>query len=225
MIYFSFHDFNIYENIEKLDNHLLIIQNKNYLYSFLKNLHSGCSNNEYIKLFDQDCKPLKTIDFVEFIPSLIYLDINNKKNLNYLIRLLKKSNNEDLQITVNAIMELIQKTFNKIRLDSPIDIISDIKFSEDDLIKNMNILINDDDSSLIERINTFIKISFELRNIKIFVFYGLFTLLQPDEIEMLINTCKYNAITLIDVEAENISTNIFNKKKILDIDNCLLDNI
>ena len=50
MIKISISDFTIYENIDLLDNYLLIIENKQYLYSFLNDMVSDSTLKEYIKL-------------------------------------------------------------------------------------------------------------------------------------------------------------------------------
>lgn len=222
MIKFSISDFNIYENVDLLDNYLLIIENKQYLYSFLNDMVSDSTLKEYIKLFDENEKQLKTVDYVDFVPSIVHIDINNKKNINALIRFLKKDCIDSLKKYSADINKLLDDAYNTLKLESPIDIISDIKFSEDEIMKILNISINDNSNTLLDRISTYIKISFELRKIKIFVFYNLLAYLEEKEIEDLIRTHNYDGISIINIENHNINIDCFTNKKVLDNDICLL---
>ena len=222
MISLSIPSFNIFEKIEDLNNYLLIIENKRVLYNFLKDIGNGCIYDELIQIYDVNNRKLKNIDYIDFVPSILSLDINNKKNVNALIRLVKKSHQEDIKNSINVLNRFLKDLFNNIRLEIPFSIIENIELEEDDILKLMDIKIEDNDQNLLERINTYIQTSFELRNIKIFVFYGLFSLLEDQEINSLIKNCKYYDIIVVDIENINIQTNSDFHKLILDKDICLI---
>ena len=223
MIRLSVGDFGIHENVDDLKNHLIIIENKKYLYNFLNDMYSGCIVKEYVKVFDESYRQLKNLDYIDFIPSLVHIDINNKKNINALIRYLKKSCHDEIEEYSNKINNIIEEAFSKIKLESPIDIISEGIFTEDDLFKSFNLSIYESKNSLLERICDYISLSFELRNIKIFIFFGLFSFLEIEEIELLIKNCQYTGILIIDVENIDVSLGCFDIKKKLDLDNCLIE--
>ena len=223
MIRLSINDFGIHDDIDTLKNHLFIIENKKYLYNFLNDMYSGCTVKEYVKVFDDGYRQLKNLDYVDFIPSLVHIDINNKKNINALVRYLKKVCSDEMEEYSHKINFMIEELFAKIKLESPIDIISDINFTDDDLFKSFNLSIFESKESLIERINNYISLSFELRNIKVFIFYALFSFLEQEEVALLIKNCQYKGIIIINIENFDVNLGEFDIKKKLDLDNCLIE--
>ena len=97
MIGFSFNLFQIYEKNINNDSYLLVIENKRKLYSVLKDLYSNCILEENIVIFDVNNKKQKVSDYIDFIPSLLSFDINNRKNLSALLRLIKKTMGDSLE--------------------------------------------------------------------------------------------------------------------------------
>ena len=80
---------NICDDISNIDSYLLVIKNKKILYKILSNSDLQYENS-YIQILDENYKELKLSDYVDFISSIINLDSNSKKNLNVLIRRIKK---------------------------------------------------------------------------------------------------------------------------------------
>lgn len=212
---------NICDDISNIDSYLLVIKNKKILYKILSNSDLQYENS-YIQILDENYKELKLSDYVDFISSIINLDSNSKKNLNILIRRIKKEEIEILRSTSEKINEILEECAKQIKVNSPINISYDIEVDEDDIIKLLSISLQDDSPDLIERINNYINISFELRGIKIFIFYNLLAFLEENELDSLIRTNKYNGIKIIDIENVEFKTSIFDHIKILDEDICVI---
>lgn len=212
---------NICDDISNIDSYLLVIKNKKILYKILSNSDLQYENS-YIQILDENYKELKLSDYVDFISSIINLDSNSKKNLNVLIRRIKKEEIEILRSTSEKINEILEECAKQIKVNSPINISYDIEVNEDDIIKLLSISLQDDSPDLIERINNYINISFELRGIKIFIFYNLLAFLEENELDSLIRTNKYNGIKIIDIENVEFKTSIFDHIKILDEDICVI---
>lgn len=212
---------NICDDISNIDSYLLVIKNKKILYKILSNSDLQYENS-YIQILDENYKELKLSDYVDFISSIINLDSNSKKNLNVLIRRIKKEEIEILRSTSEKINEILEECAKQIKINSPINISYDIEVDEDDIIKLLSISLQDDSPDLIERINNYINISFELRGIKIFIFYNLLAFLEENELDSLIRTNKYNGIKIIDIENVEFKTSIFDNIKILDEDICVI---
>lgn len=212
---------NICDDISNIDSYLLVIKNKKILYKILSNSDLQYENS-YIQILDENYKELKLSDYVDFISSIINLDSNSKKNLNVLIRRIKKEEIEILISTSEKINEILEECAKQIKVNSPINISYDIEVDEDDIIKLLSISLQDDSPDLIERINNYINISFELRGIKIFIFYNLLAFLEENELDSLIRTNKYNGIKIIDIENVEFKTSIFDNIKILDEDICVI---
>lgn len=212
---------NICDDISNIDSYLLVIKNKKILYKIISNSDLQYENS-YIQILDENYKELKLSDYVDFISSIINLDSNSKKNLNVLIRRIKKEEIEILRSTSEKINEILEECAKQIKVNSPINISYDIEVDEDDIIKLLSISLQDDSPDLIERINNYINISFELREIKIFIFYNLLAFLEENELDSLIRTNKYNGIKIIDIENVEFKTSIFDHIKILDEDICVI---
>ena len=211
----------IKDDLSNVDSYLLVIKNKKILYKILSNSDLQYENS-YIQILDENYKELKLSDYVDFISSIINLDSNSKKNLNVLIRRIKKEEIEILRSTSEKINEILEECAKQIKVNSPINISYDIEVDEDDIIKLLSISLQDDSPDLIERINNYINISFELRGIKIFIFYNLLAFLEENELDSLIRTNKYNGIKIIDIENVEFKTSIFDNIKILDEDICVI---
>lgn len=212
---------NICDDISNIDSYLLVIKNKKILYKNLSNSDLQYENS-YIQILDENYKELKLSDYVDFISSIINLDSNSKKNLNVLIRRIKKEEIEILRSTSEKINEILEECAKQIKVNSPINISYDIEVDEDDIIKLLSLSLQDDSPDLIDRINNYINISFELRGIKIFIFYNLLAFLEENELDSLIRTNKYNGIKIIDIENVEFKTSIFDHIKILDEDICVI---
>lgn len=212
---------NICDDISNIDSYLLVIKNKKILYKILSNSDLQYEDS-YIQILDENYKELKLSDYVDFISSIINLDSNSKKNLNVLIRRIKKEEIEILRSTSEKINEILEECAKQIKINSPINIYYDIEVDEDDIIKLLSLSLQDDSPDLIDRINNYINISFELRGIKIFVFYNLLAFLEENELDSLIRTNKYNGIKIIDIENVEFKTSIFDHIKILDEDICVI---
>lgn len=212
---------NICDDISNIDSYLLVIKNKKILYKILSNSDLQYEDS-YIQILDENYKELKLSDYVDFISSIINLDSNSKKNLNVLIRRIKKEEIEILRSTSEKINEILEECAKQIKINSPINISYDIEVDEDDIIKLLSLSLQDDSPDLIDRINNCINISFELRGIKIFVFYNLLAFLEENELDSLIRTNKYNGIKIIDIENVEFKTSIFDHIKILDEDICVI---
>lgn len=212
---------NICDDISNIDSYLLVIKNKKILYKILSNSDLQYEVS-YIQILDENYKELKLSDYVDFISSIIILDSNSKKNLNVLIRRIKKEEIEILRSTSEKINEILEECAKQIKINSPINISYDIEVDEDDIIKLLSLSLQNDSPDLIDRINNYINISFELRGIKIFVFYNLLAFLEENELDSLIRTNKYNGIKIIDIENVEFKTSIFDHIKILDEDICVI---
>lgn len=217
----AINELNICDDISNIDSYLLVIKNKKILYKILSNSDLQYEDS-YIQILDENYKELKLSDYVDFISSIINLDSNSKKNLNVLIRRIKKEEIEILRSTSEKINEILEECAKQIKINSPINISYDIEVDEDDIIKLLSLSLQDDSPDLIERINNYINISFELRGIKIFIFYNLLAFLEENELDSLIRTNKYNGIKIIDIENVEFKTSIFDHIKILDEDICVI---
>ena len=206
-----------YEDIlENTNSIMIIIENKKYFYNFIIDLQLSYSEINSIKLFDEKEKELKNTDYIEVIPSIFTMDINNKKNISALLKIIKTSNKELIQNNLIDINNNLEQFSNHLKLETDITFESNVDFSDDELLKVLNIYIDCDKQSLLEIIYQYIKATYELRNIKIFVFVSLLDYLDDDELKLLLKNCKLLGVILINIEIKDNNFVGFHKKFILD---------
>lgn len=206
-----------YEDILENNNSIMIIiENKKYFYNFIIDLQLSYSEINSIKLFDEKEKELKNTDYIEVIPSIFTMDINNKKNISALLKIIKTSNKELIQNNLIDINNKLEQFSNHLKLETDITFESNVDFSDDELLKVLNIYIDYDKQSLLEIIYQYIKATYELRNIKIFVFISLLDYLDDDELKLLLKNCKFLGVILVNIEIKDNNFVGFHKKFILD---------
>ena len=128
----------IKDDLSNVDSYLLVIKNRKILYKLLSNADLQYEDS-YIQILDENYKELKVSDYIDFVTSVINLDANSKKNLNVLLRRIKKEENEVLIKTSNEINKKLEECAKQIKLSSPINIFCDIDLDEDDVIKMLGI--------------------------------------------------------------------------------------
>lgn len=222
MIKMIISDLNIYESIDSTNNYLIVIQNKKILYKILSDLGTGSSIDGFVKIYDNE-KRVNFSDYIEFIPSLINIDVNNKKNINALLRYFKVNFANVLENYSNKINNLMSEVLKIINVESPVLVDSNKAFTEEELVKALNITINESSSSLLEKISQYIDFICELRGIKKIIFYELSTFLEENELQILIKNVNYKGISIINIESHNDNIKGFDHKKILDYDCCLIE--
>lgn len=222
MIRMVINDCKFEQSLDEISSMIISLENKKYFYSFIIDLQLSYSEMNSIKLFDEREKELKNSDYFEVIPSIFGMDVNNKKNINALLKIIKSDNKEFIQNYVNKTnenLEMIAKTLN---LESEIPFETDIDFIDDDLLKMLNIHIKQETNSLVELIFSYIKTTFELRKIKIFIFANLIDYLEDEEISLLLKNCVFLDVIIIDIESKNIKNSNFQFNFILDKSLCLI---
>lgn len=222
MIRMVINDCKFEQSLDEINSMIISLENKKYFYSFMIDLQLSYSEINSIKLFDEREKELKNSDYFEVIPSIFGMDVNNKKNINALLKIIKSDNKEFIQNYVNKTnenLEMIAKTLN---LESEIPFETDIDFIDDDLLKMLNIHIKQETNSLVELIFSYIKTTFELRKIKIFIFANLIDYLEDEEISLLLKNCVFLGVIIIDIESKNIKNSNFQFNFILDKSLCLI---
>ena len=222
MIRMVINDCKFEQSLDEINSMIISLENKKYFYSFMIDLQLSYSEINSIKLFDEREKELKNSDYFEVIPSIFGMDVNNKKNINALLKIIKSDNKEFIQNYVNKTnenLEMIAKTLN---LESEIPFETDIDFIDDDLLKMLNIHIKQETNSLVELIFSYIKTTFELRKIKIFIFANLIDYLEDEEISLLLKNCVFLGVIINDIESKNIKNSNFQFNFILDKSLCLI---
>ena len=196
---------------------LAICENKQSFIQFMMCFHSE-RISDMLVAYDEEKASFWDKDNIRFIDSALFVDPNDKKNLAALRKQLKKRYSSQLNASADIMTASLTKVFEEIRLDYDIDLYSDISIKPEDLIKIMDIKVSIHDESLLERILQYLKVTIELAGTKLFIFHHLSFYLEDEEIKSLIHELGLLGGSLIDLESNELSSNLFDKRLIFDKD-------
>lgn len=214
---------NIIEDFNNNKNIILVIKNKKYLYLLVNSLLNEDIDNKYILIIDDNNKQQNNDDYIEFIPSIFLLNFNSKKNLTIINKQIKNQYKTSIKETIEIIYTYLLDLQKKICIDFDIELISNIDLIEDDILKLINFEIKDKYDSILDKIINYMKIINQLRKIKIFIFLNLSVYLNKEEIKLLLKESKYYDFKIILIENNEEIIDLFDTKRILDEDLCLID--
>lgn len=200
---------------------LIAIENKEYLFKFLLELF-GERYDRIMNIYDIYLQKNYTKDDFEYIDSLIALDINNKKNINAVVKQIKKIYSSEINNFLNSENEKMNSLFDNIKLHYPIELDTDLNFKVDDYLKILNISIIDDYDSLLEKVVKYIKATIALRDIKYVILNNISTYLSSNDIQVLIHELELMNITLICIECASNNSEVFDYSIVIDKDLCIL---
>lgn len=214
---------NIIEDFNNNKNIILVIKNKKYLYLLVNSLLNEDIDNKYILIIDDNNKQQNNDDYIEFIPSIFLLNFNSKKNLTIINKQIKNQYKTSIKETIETIYTYLLDLQKNICIDFDIELISNIDLIEDDILKLINFEIKDKYDSILDKIINYMKIINQLRKIKIFIFLNLSIYLNKEEIKLLLKESKYYDFKIILIENNEEIIDLFDTKRILDEDLCLID--
>lgn len=214
---------NIIEDFNNNKNIILVIKNKKYIYLLVNSLLNEDIENKYLLIIDDNNKQQNNDDFIEFIPSIFLLNFNSKKNLTIINKQIKNQYKTSIKETIETIYTYLLDLQKNICIDFDIELISNIDLIEDDILKLINFEIKDKYDSILDKIINYMKIINQLRKIKIFIFLNLSVYLNKEEIKLLLKESKYYDFKIILIENNEEIIDLFDTKRILDEDLCLID--
>lgn len=214
---------NIIEDFNNNKNIILVIKNKKYLYLLVNSLLNEDIDNKYLLIIDDNNKQQNNDDYIEFIPSIFLLNFNSKKNLTIINKQIKNQYKTRIKETIEIIYTYLLDLQKNICIDFDIELISNIDLIEDDILKLINFEIKDKYDSILDKIINYMKIINQLRKIKIFIFLNLSVYLNKEEIKLLLKESKYYDFKIILIENNEEIIDLFDTKRILDEDLCLID--
>lgn len=201
------------------NSHILYIENKQFLNEFIRNtmdyLNDGESN--YIRIIND--KEIEISKSVQLIIDPFSISVNNKDVQKYIEdTIIKEMQLESFMddLDFSSLKEFI--TDHIVTL--PIDIEVTENYNYKSLLKLFSIDIYDNEGSLLENIETYIKAMSEINLKDLFIFINLKQYLTEEEFNLLVLQMKYEEIPVLFVENMQESTESDLKVTIIDEDLC-----
>jgi len=153
-----------------------------------------------IKLEIKEDDKLIDSDNFFYVSNIYNLDLNSKKNINALYKILKGLYGKSLADDIKELKDKCFKIVNDISIDFDIELVVNNDIAIDDLFKILNLRFNDDTNTIVERLIKFVEIMYELNKTDVFFINNLFDSLSDDEINSFIEKCKYLNVYIINIE-------------------------
>jgi CRISPR type II-A-associated protein Csn2 len=208
-------------DLSSSDFRVIRIENPSLFYQVARYLYLDFAGSTEFFSLKADSGEVSIDQFSNFLGSLFNVDLNTKKNINCLYRVLKKTYFEKLSDDLDKLREQAAEIVKNISFDFDVELSVQNEIAIDDLFKIMNLQFSDNCSSLLERITKFILLSYELQHTSLFFALNLFEYLEPSEIKTLIHDVSYKTISIIDIESGNNLPEVdFGHMNIVDHDLC-----
>ncbi len=212
-----------YINIDNNPFITYVIENKKILFNIEKYIRMSFEGErDYIHL-SKDKQLVLLDDYCDVVDNIFVLDINTKKNINALYKILKSLYYEKLKENISGLKQDISKIVSEISLDFDLELYVSNEIKEEDLFKIMDLQFKEIDSDYKNRLIKYMEVINELRNIKVFFFFHLHDYFEKEELETIIKEIKYRNISVINIESHNLFTKNDNERIIIyDNDLCYI---
>lgn len=207
-------------SLEKNNILTFVIENKKQLFSIEKYARFEFSGEERYFTFSIDKKPVSIDEYVVVLDDLFVLDVNTKKNINSLYKILSSMYGYKVEDDLALIKNKIKQIVKEISMECNLELIATDTIKDDDIFKLMELKINDDLDDPIKRVLNFINVVFELRNINVFLVFRLHEYFEKEDIDTILKELAYKNIRIIDIESNNNFKRCENERVII-YDNAL----
>ena len=203
-------------DIKSNEVYALEIENKNYFYRIVRDLHNICNNRivDEIYLSDADNNEINYFNKFKIFIDFFDFNLNSKKNTNEIIKYINKNisveTKESILNQFNKIIKLYKKELNNI----DIPLIIEKETDSDNITKSLKIGIEAKDN-LIDNLFLLIDMENILETRNILIFVNLKQYLTKDELEELYKYSIYNGISILLIDSQCYGGTLINEKKLI----------
>lgn len=200
----------------------LIIENvglfQRFLWQILQQIEGSCESS--IFLTEED-KILSWEKNVEIIINPFQLDINQKKVLNRLYQNMSNIVQEKgYYLKLNELSSEIINLLTEIEFDGDISLNYSMNIEPVQIFKMMDVKIETEGKTLLEKLTGYIKIVSELLLYKLIIFVNIKSYLNEEELSLLYQAAHYEKVHLLLIESCERKTLLKENRIIIDSDMC-----
>lgn len=200
----------------------LIIENAQLFCRFLEQIlqQVNGTGDDIIFLSEED-KILSWEKNVEVVVNPFQLDINQKKILNRLYQNLSDIVQENgYYVKLNELSAEMIKLVSEIEYSAGISLTHSMNVEALHIFKMLDIKIEADGKSVLERLIEYMKVVSELLHYKLLVFVNLKSYLNKEELEMLYQTAYYEKLHVLLLESSERNYSLGESRVLIDRDMC-----
>lgn len=202
---------------------LLVIENREIMSELVGEIYNQCNGSEGRFTLSENLKELKFEKEASMVLEPFTINCNEKKVITKLYKEIEELALENLYVESMDLYSCIIKYSNELCQMVPYNLTTRTDFTPLDIIKLSNIKIEEDDSTLFEKIINYLGVMSSICRIKLVIFVNLKTFLNHEEIDELYKYANYNKIHLFLIESIYHKDNICEKTIVIDKDKCIID--
>lgn len=203
-------------DIKENEVYALEIENKNYFYRIVRDLHNICDNNivDDIYLYDDNNNEINYFNKFKIFIDFFDFNLNSKKITNEIIKYVNKNISVEVKESIlnqyNKIIKLYKKELNNI--DIPLTIETEI--DSDNITQSLKISI-EIKQNIIDNLLLLIDIEKNLGAKNILIFINLKQYLTRNELEELYKYSIYNGVLILLIDSQCYGGTLNNEKKLI----------
>lgn len=211
-------------NMELFSPTVLVIENPEVYSTIVESLWRQSNGKEGLACLSESGKILKLDKKMVFNVNPFSISCNDKKILNRIYSELDEIAGEHYLLQINEINQKIVDLFDSAFGKVPYALTSELDLSLPALLKAYDVRIDEEDTDMLERMVTYIRLLHQVSGVEVFGFTNLKQFLSTSQLEYLYQACEYEQVHLIDVEGSDIGEkNSAEKCIIVDKDLCVIE--
>lgn len=193
------------------------------VFDYLRYLHNDFRGKERYWRFSENGDDVPVDEHSEFISDFFQLEINSKKNINALYKLLKKQYYERLHEDIGVLKSKAVSIVKEICVDFDLELNASNDIREDDLFKILDLRFNDEELPEKEKLIKFCQTVHELRGTEVFFTVNLHLYYGLSDIEDIVHELQYRRIKIFNLEMTQVMDKYASEKVIcVDKDLCVI---
>lgn len=223
MIYLKLLGFDQLFKISQLKLNIVQIENVYIFRKFVEILTFDCFLDEVVTFFDENLNVINDNEPCFSILNIMDLDLNTKKNLNSLNKILQKTTYENFHKDLENLKTRISEIVKTISLELEVSISIKDEIKTDDLFKIMEIKFAENQENILEKLINYIIVMSKLQRKYIFLVLHLKEYLTEEEISVLIKELSLHEIFIINFETRDFPIDVgIDNKIVIDSEGCLI---
>lgn len=201
---------------------VMVLEQPQVYTELLSELLKQSEGEEGLWQLSEGNKDLALNKSVVIVHTPLQLDLNSKKNLNYLYKEMQMISDEYAYENVSELNSGIVAYLDMISQKLPYQIDYKLELDATQLYKQYEVRLDLDGTSLLEKVINYIQLEKLLCNTKLIVFVNLKAYFDKEQLEEIYKTAIYNKISLFLIETQERDCITGEKYCIIDNDKCLI---
>lgn len=214
--------YNIAILFEENNTQVLVVENHYALQQMLSELWRQAEGGDGDWILSDGTKEYALSRKAENIFNVFSLEINNRKVIGKLYQEIEHRINETCTEDAAKIDAEVVRLLDRISTDLPYTLSYSLDLDIQGLLKLYNVVLDEYEMDLLEKLCTYIRNLHQLCRTEIFVFLNLKQLISEEQLLELYKFCYYEKVFILDVESSCLPRVETEKYTILDKDLCLI---